>query len=280
MEEIQAAQDLVKNVDVSQFTELGITWSMRLISALAILIVGWMAGNWTKKRVISIKKLDKTLSTFLGGFVKYAILAVALVAVLGQFGIETASLLAVLGAAGLAIGLALQGTLSNVAAGVMMLILRPFSVGDYIESGSVAGTVQSLGLFGVELNTIDYKYVYAPNGQIWSNEIVNFNKNKYRRQDIVMGISYDDDINKAIKVLSDIIKKESRITTTPGKEPVVKVSNLGDFSVDITIRIWTKTEDFLSTQWDLKKQLKEALDANGIDIPFPTQIEIVREEAV
>jgi len=185
-------------IDYSQFMELGITWGMRLISAIAILIVGWIAGNWCKRRISSLKKLDKTLSSFLGNFAKYAIMAVALVAVLGQFGIQTASLLAVLGAAGLAIGLALQGTLSNVAAGVMMLIIRPFNIGDYIESGSIGGTVTSLGLFGVELTTPDNKYIYAPNGQIWSSEIVNYSRNKRRRQDIIVGISYDDDINKAI----------------------------------------------------------------------------------
>ena len=279
MEEIEVAKDIVQNIDVSQFTELGITWGLRLISAIIIMIVGWMAGNWAKRRVISIKRLDKTLSSFLGGFVKYAILAVALVAVLGQFGIETASLLAVLGAAGLAIGLALQGTLSNVAAGVMMLILRPFSVGDYIESGSIAGTVTSLGLFGVELDTVDNKYVYAPNGQIWSSEIINYTKNKQRRQDLIVGISYDDDINKAMRVMEELINNEERVIKTSGKEPIIKVTNMGDFSVDLMIRFWTRTDDFLTTQWDMNKAIKEAFDENQITIPFPTQLKIVREEA-
>ena len=280
MEEIEVAKDIVQNIDVSQFTELGITWGLRLISAIIIMIVGWMAGNWAKRRVISIKRLDKTLSSFLGGFVKYAILAVALVAVLGQCGIETASLLAVLGAAGLAIGLALQGTLSNVAAGVMMLILRPFSVGDYIESGSIAGTVTSLGLFGVELDTVDNKYVYAPNGQIWSSEIINYTKNKQRRQDLIVGISYDDDINKAMRVMEELINNEERVIKTSGKEPIIKVTNMGDFSVDLMIRFWTRTDDFLTTQWDMNKAIKEAFDENQITIPFPTQLKIVREEAV
>ena len=279
MEEIEVAKDIVQNIDVSQFTDLGITWGLRLISAIIIMIVGWMAGNWAKRRVISIKRLDKTLSSFLGGFVKYAILAVALVAVLGQFGIETASLLAVLGAAGLAIGLALQGTLSNVAAGVMMLILRPFSVGDYIESGSIAGTVTSLGLFGVELDTVDNKYVYAPNGQIWSSEIINYTKNKQRRQDLIVGISYDDDINKAMRVMEELINNEERVIKTSGKEPIIKVTNMGDFSVDLMIRFWTRTDDFLTTQWDMNKAIKEAFDENQITIPFPTQLKIVREEA-
>ena len=264
-------------IDLAQYIDLAITWGMRVISALAILIIGWMAGNWTKKRVQDIKKLDRTLSSFLGTFAKYAILAVSLVAVLGQFGIQTASLLAVLGAAGLAIGLALQGTLSNVAAGVMMLILRPFNIGDYIESGSIGGTVTSLGLFGIELDTVDNKYVYAPNAQVWSSEIINYTKHKNRRQDIIVGISYDDDINKAFDVLKSVLDKDGRVMTAIDREPIIKVVNMGDFSVDIMLRIWTKKEDYFGAQWDLKKEIKEAFDANGIDIPFPTQLEIVKE---
>lgn len=264
-------------VDLSLYMELAITWGMRLLSAIAILVVGWIAGNWTKKRIFNITKLDKTISSFLGALVKYSILAVALVAVLGQFGIQTASLLAVLGAAGLAIGLALQGTLSNVAAGVMMLILRPFKVGDYIESGSIGGTVVSLGLFGVELDTVDNKYVYAPNSNIWSSEIVNYSKYKQRRQDLIVGISYDDDINKTIDVLHDVLANDKRVITTKDKEAFIKVINMGDFSVDLMIRLWTKTDDYFHVQWDLKKDIKEALDKNGITIPFPTQLEIVQE---
>lgn len=269
------------NIDISQYeqlVELGITWGMKVVSAVLILIAGWMIGNWIRKRINNIKKLDGTISSFLGTFAKYAILAVSLVAVLGQFGIQTASLLAVLGAAGLAIGLALQGTLSNVAAGAMLLILRPFKIGDYIEFGGIGGTVTALGLFGTELNTVDNKYVFAPNSTVWGGEITNYTKNKQRRQDIPVGISYDDDINKAFKVLEDIIAQEKRLVQTSGKEPIIKVISMGDFSVNLMVRIWTKTEDYFNVQWDLNKAIKEALDANGITIPFPTQIEIVKDE--
>ncbi|CAG0891694.1 unnamed protein product [Cyprideis torosa] len=214
-------------------------------------------------------------------FAKYAILAVSLVAVLGQFGIQTASLLAVLGAAGLAIGLALQGTLSNVAAGAMLLILRPFKVGDYIEFGSAGGTVSSLGLFGTELTTPDNKYVFAPNSSVWGNEITNYTKNKQRRQDIAVGISYDSDINKAMKTIEKVIAKEKRLITTTGKEPMIAVANMGESSVDLKLRIWTTTDDFFTVQWDLIKAIKEALDTDGISIPFPTRtLEIVNPEAL
>ncbi len=258
-------------VNLDQYIDILIIWGMRLLSALAILIVGWIAGNWVKNRIRNIQKLDKTLSSFLGMFAKYTILAVSLVAVLGQFGIQTASLLAVLGAAGLAIGLALQGTLSNVAAGAMLLILGPFKIGDYIEFGSTGGTVTSLGLFGTELNTPDNKYIYAPNSQIWGTEITNFSRNKQRRQDISIGISYDSDINKAIKTIENVLAKESLLITTTGKEPMIAVANMGESSVDLKVRVWSKTDDFFAVQWNLLKAIKEELDKDGISIPFPTR---------
>lgn len=267
--------------DVNQYTELAITWGMRVISALAILIAGWLAGNWAKNRIHNIKKLDNTLSSFLGVFLKYTILAVAIVAVLGQFGIQTASLLAVLGAAGLAIGLALQGTLSNVAAGAMLLVLRPFKVGDFIEFGGTEGNVISLGLFGTELNTTDNRYIFAPNSSVWGTEITNFTKNKQRRQDLCIGISYDSDINKAMKTIDVVLKNENRLLTTAGKEPMIVVENMGESSVDLKVRVWSKTSDFWGVQWDLLKAIKEALDTDGISIPFPTRtLEIANIEAL
>lgn len=268
-------------IDINEFTQLGITWGMRVLGALVILIAGWVIGSWTRKRIQNISKLDKTISSFLGGFAKYTILAVSLVAVLGQFGVETASLLALLGAAGLAIGLALQGTLSNIAAGVMLLVLRPFGVGDYIEFGGTGGTVQSLGLFGTELNTVDNKYVFAPNSSIWGTEITNFTRNKHRRQDIVLGISYDSDINKAFKTVERVLGQEKRLIDTSGKEPIIVVEAMADSSVNIKVRIWTKTDDFFAVQWDLLKAFKEGLDKDGISIPFPTRtLEIANPEAL
>ncbi len=242
-----------------------------VVTAGLILIAGWILGNQAKNTIQKIKKLDGTLKSFLGGMAKYAILAVSLVMVLQQFGVQTASLLAVIGAAGLAIGLALQGTLSNVAAGVMLLILRPFNVGDTISCGSIKGTVKSLGLFVTELSTPDNIYIFVPNSNLWNTQIENFSRNNTRRQDIVFGISYNDDINKAFKTIEKAVKKEERILQTKGKEPQIMVTNLGESSVDITLRVWSATSDVWGLKTDTMKIVKEALDKDGISIPFPTR---------
>lgn len=251
----------------------------RVTSALIILVVGWMAGNWVQRRVQSIKKLDATLTSFLGGLLKYGVLAVSMITVLGQFGVQTASLLAVLGAAGLAIGLAMQGTLSNVAAGAMMLILRPFNVGDYIQAGGIGGTVRSLGLFGTEMSTPDNVYIFVPNGKIWGADIWNYSRHPHRRQDINVAISYGDDIDKAIAVIRSVIDAETRILRgEEGREPGVMVSNMGDFSIDIIVRFWCARGDFWDVKWTMTKAIKEALDKGGITIPFPTRTLEIREK--
>lgn len=256
-----------------------IDWGLRLLSATLIMIAGWVAGNWVSRHVCSVKKLDETLCSFLGGLSKYVILAVAGITVLGQFGVQTASLLAVLGGAALAIGLALQGTLSNVAAGTMMLILRPFKVGDYITFAGTGGTVKTLGLFGTELATPDNVYIFAPNSQIWGNEIFNYSRNLHRRQDILVAISYDDDINKAFKTIEKVINGEDRVLkTTEDKMPQVMVDKMGDFSIDLIVRFWSLNSEYWNLRWDLTKAIKEALDKEGITIPFPTQVAIHRGE--
>jgi len=252
-----------------------IEWGMRLLSALVIIVAGYAIGNWAKNRIAGIKRLDATLITFFGGFVKYAIVAVSLITVLGQFGVQTASLLAVLGAAGLAIGLAMQGTLSNVAAGAMMLVLRPFNVGDYIQvggAGGLGGTVTALGLFGTELATPDNVYIFVPNSKIWGADIWNYSRNALRRQDIKVSISYGDDINKAMDILSGILAGEARVMKdVEGKKPEVMASAMADFSIDLIVRFWSRREDYWGLKWTLTKQIKEALDAGGITIPFPTR---------
>lgn len=245
--------------------------AMDVIIAALVLVVGWTLGNQANKTISKISKLDTTLKSFLGTAAKYAIFALAIITVLQQFGVETTSLLAVLGAAGLAIGLALQGTLSNVSAGVMLLILRPFNVGDFISSAGVTGTVKSLGLFATEMATPDNIYIFVPNSKLWNTDIQNFSRNKIRRQDLVFGISYNDDINKAFKTIEKAVAKEERILKDhEGKEPTIMVTNLGASSVDITLRVWTQAADFWALKTDAMKTIKEALDKDGITIPFPT----------
>lgn len=246
-----------------------LTLLTNVIISLLILGVAWYGGNWIRDFVKKLNKLDSTLRSFLGGLAKYVIIALAVVTVLNQFGVQTASLIAVLGAAGLAIGLALQGTLSNVAAGVMLLILRPFNVGDVIQFNGNLGTVKSLSLFGTELATPDNVYVYAPNSSIWNTDIHNFSRNPQRRHDLSIGISYGDDINKAFKTIHKTLEQEARILKTEGKEPLIAVENLGASSVDIKVRIWTEG-DHLGIKLDTIKAIKEALDKDGITIPFST----------
>ena len=259
------------DLDINSSVALFTIWGMRVLSAALILIAGWVIGNYAKRMITGIKKLDSTLKFFLGGMAKYTILAIAIITILGQFGVQTASLIAVLGAAGLALGLAMQGTLSNVAAGVMLLILRPFNVGDYIEMGNVAGTVKELGLFATEMATMDNIFLFVPNSQIWNSDIRNLSRNLHRRQDINIGIGYGEDIDKAFKVIQKILDKDERLIRTAGKEPEVMVGMLGESSVNLIVRVWSTTADVLHTKWDLTKAIKEALDEAGISIPFPTR---------
>lgn len=264
---------------MEDMVQMGIEWGMRILSALLILIAGWLLGKMAQRRIQNIAKIDKTLSSFLGGFAKYSILAVALVAVLGQFGVQTASFLAVLGAAGLAIGLALQGTLSNVAAGMMLLLLRPFNVGDYIQYGSTGGTVQALNLFGTELATPDNVFIYAPNKDIWNSTIFNYSRHDTRRHDFVFGISYSDSIDKAFEIVNGIIEKEDRILREEGKEPMMMVDEMAQSSINIRVRVWCKADDYWDLKWDMTRALKESLEDGGITIPFPTRtIEIVGDD--
>lgn len=245
-------------------------WGMNLISAIMILIAGRIIGNFLAKRIQSFKRLDETLASFLAIFAKYAVMIVAIITILGQFGVQTASLLAVMGAAGLAIGLALQGTLSNVAAGAMLLILRPFKVGDYIVVDNVNGTVKSLGLFGTELSTPDNVYIFVPNSMIWNNDIWNYNRNPLRRQDIQVAISYDDDINLAFATIEKAIAADKRIIANdPDKKPQVMVEKMADFSIGLIVRFWSTKEEYWALRFDLTKNIKEALDGAGITIPYP-----------
>jgi small conductance mechanosensitive channel len=246
----------------------GFFWSLVII--IALMAGAWLAGNFIETRVKKIERVDPTLRFFIGAVSKYTLYVLASIMILTKLGVPTGSLLAVLAAAGLAIGLSLQGTLSNIAAGVMLLFLRPFNVGDTITAAGITGTVKSLGLFATELASSDNLYQFVPNNKIWSSDICNFSRNTQRRSDLIMSISYNDDIDKAVKTLNKILEKETRIINTADKEPKIFVDVLGPSSVDIKARYWTKASDRFSTKTDLTRAVKEAVDKAGLTIPYPT----------
>ena len=246
---------------------------LSVIGAVLILIIGlWLSGRakvWTIRALGKAPALDDMLRGFFGSIVRYLVLIVVVLAVLSQFGIETTSLIAVLGTAGLAIGLALQGTLSNIAAGVMLLIFRPFKIGHFVEIGGISGTVRELTLFTTELATPDNVQIIVPNSGVWGQPLKNYSAHATRRVDFSFGISYSDDINKAFDVIRAVLAADTRIHKDP--DAVIVVGNLGDSSVDITVRVWSDAADYWGIKFDITKQVKEALDASGISIPFPSR---------
>lgn len=248
------------------------SYGMEVVGAVLMLIVGiWLAGRVgavVKKGLQRSKHVDATLVTFFASMAKYVVLAVTIIAVLNQFGVETTSLVAVMGAAGLAIGLALQGTLSNVAAGVMLLIFRPFKVGDFVEAAGHAATVKELNLFFTVMATGDNVQIVVPNAQIWGGSLKNYSANATRRVDFVFGIAYDANIDNAMALITDIVASDARVHKDP--EPFLAVSNLGDSSVDITTRVWVDAGDYWGVKFDVTKLVKERMDADGIAIPFPS----------
>ena len=256
---------------VDQVIEIVTIYGIDVIGALAILILGWMIAGWIRsavdKSLIKVPNMDGTLRPFLSNLVRWIVLAFVIVAVLNQFGVETTSMIAVIGAAGLAIGLALQGTLSNVASGVMLLILRPFKVGDFISAGSLSGTVVEIGLFTSELKTGDGVYIMAPNSQIWNTTITNFSRNSIRRIDIVVGVAYDDDLDVAQKALQSLMDGQALVLKNPASETMIK--SLGDSSVNINMRCWVNTADYWDSFWALNKGAKAAVESAGCSIPFP-----------
>lgn len=277
-----ASGELLKSIGnyEGMFTEIAITWGVRLLAAIAILVIGWAIGNWINRRFEKLHRFDNTLKNFLGGMFKYTIIAVSVITVIGLFGIPMASLLAVMGAAGLAIGLALQGTLSNVASGVMLLILRPFNVGDFIEFGNQSGTVKSLSLFGTELAKVDNVYLFAPNSKIWGSEIVNYSRNIDRRQDIVVGVDYKDDVDKAMAIIAKILDSDERILQTEGRKPQVVPDKLSDYTIDVIARFWSLNSDYWQLRWDINKRIKKELEAAGISLTLvPRQMAMTEASA-
>jgi small conductance mechanosensitive channel len=252
------------------FLPLLTTWGLRAIGGVAVLAVGLMFARSVRRaltRVFDKTEMDVTLEKFLTSLFYYLIMTMAGVAALGMMGIQMASVLTIMGAAGLAVGLALQGTLSNVAAGVMLLIFRPFKVGDYVDAGGTAGTISSIGLFATTLNTPDNVHIIVPNSGIYGGTIRNFSHHETRRNDMVVGISYEDDIGLAMDTIRSVLDAEDRVLKDP--EYVVAVSELADSSVNIVVRPWCKAADYWNLRFDLTRTFKERLEAAGCSIPYP-----------
>lgn len=251
--------------------ELVISYAMSVVGAVLILAIGWvltqLLGRWSFAALSRVRGIDATVAGFLSNFVRYVLMAIVIVMVLGQFGVQTASIVAALGAVGLAIGLALQGTLQNIAAGIMLLILRPFRVGDYIDTGSVNGVVQFIGIFTTEFKTPDGLYRVAPNSLLWNVQITNFSRMPTRRFDFNVGIGYEDDIDRAVEIMLAIVSEDKRVLADPPVETFV--NELADSSVNLTLRYWTLTADFWPTSRDVIKKVKVAFDKEGITIPYP-----------
>jgi small conductance mechanosensitive channel len=240
--------------------------------ALAILLLGLRFVRFLKSyfvRFMEKRNVDTLLATFLGNIVHMLLVMFVVIAALGQLGIETTSLIAVLGAAGLAIGLALQGSLSNFASGVMIVALRPFKVGDFIEAAGIAGVVEGIQIFSTQLRTGDNKAVIVPNAAITGGAITNYSTKDTRRIDMLFGIGYDDDLKKAKQILLALAAQDERILADP--EPIVAVSELADSSVNFVVRPRVKTEDYWSVCFDFTEAVKLAFDAEGITIPYPQQ---------
>ncbi len=244
-----------------------------VVAALVILFLGFIIGGWVRKRLLKLGQaydhLDITLFNFLGNVVRYVIIGFAFLFVLNTFGVQTTSVIAVIGAAGLAIGLALQGTLSNVAAGVMIVFFRPFSINDFVEVNGQMGTVKDITLNYTELASTSNVQIIIPNSQVWGNTIVNYSSYDTRRAEWTFGVGYGANLKAAEETIRNTITADPRAKADP--EPFIQVNNLGDSSVDFLVRVWCDSTDYFAFQSDMKRQVKEALDGAGIDIPFPTR---------
>lgn len=243
-----------------------------VVIALAIYIIGkWIAGYIVKliDKGMELRKMDPALRGFLSAILKTVFTFVIMLVAVEQLGINTTSLLALLGAAGLAVGLALKDSLSNFAAGVMLIIFKPFKIGDFIEAGGIAGIVEKIEVFNTIFRSGDNKEIIVPNAQIYGGTITNYSARATRRIDLVVGIGYDDDMKKAHSLILEVLNNDERILKEPAA--VVAVSELGDSSVDFVVRPWVATGDYWPTRWAITEAIKESFDANGVSIPFPQQ---------
>ncbi len=247
-----------------------VAWTPRILGALAVLLLGWIFAGWARgftRRALGRSTVDAALIPFVSGVVYVGTIVMVAVTAVGTLGVSASSFVAVIGAAGLAIALAFQGTFSNFAAGIMLLTFRPFQSGHFVEVAGQSGTVKEIGIFASTLATPDNVQIQVPNSEIFGNTIKNFSANDIRRIDLVVGVGYDDDLGTAVRVCQDVIAADPRVLSEP--EAVVAVHEMGDSSVNLVVRPWVATPDYWATRWDLTRALKEQIEAAGCSIPYP-----------
>ena len=277
----QTANETAANVQDPEFWTNAMTYiqesgpglALKVIGAIVILLVGRFIAGAVRgglKKVMAARGVDASLSGFLTSLVYFIIMAFTFIAVIGQFGVQTASFVAILGAAGFAVGMAMQGTLGNFSSGVMLLLFRPFKPGDFLEAAGIMGSVKEITVFSTIIATPDNKKIIVPNGAIFGGTITNFNGYDTRRVDMVMGIGYGSDMDKAIEILERLAKEDDRVLDDPAT--TIAVNQLADSSVNIIFRPWVKASDYWGVHNDMQKKTKEAFDAAGIEIPFPQTV--------
>jgi len=247
-----------------------LSYAVNIVAAIAIIIVGMIVARIVSNainRVMVARNIDATVADFLSALVRYGIIAFTLIAALGRVGVQTASVIAVLGAAGLAIGLALQGSLSNLAAGVLLVTFRPFRAGEYVDLGGIAGTVLNVQIFSTTLRTVDGKIVVVPNGKIIAGNIINFSREPVRRNEFIIGVAYDADIDQVKQILTDIITSDERVLKD--REITVRLNELGPSAINFVVRAWSNSGDLQNVYWDVLERIKREFDAQGISFPYP-----------
>ena len=247
-----------------------LSYAVNIVAAIAIIIVGMIIARMisnTVNKLMRARHIDATVADFLSALVRYGVIAFTLIAALGRVGVQTASVIAVLGAAGLAIGLALQGSLSNLAAGVLLVTFRPFRSGEYVDLGGVAGTVLQVQIFSTTLRSADGRIIVVPNGKIIAGNIINFSREPVRRNEFIIGVAYDSDIDLVTKLLTDIIQADDRILKD--REMTVRLNELGASSINFVVRVWSNSSDLQNVYWDVLEKVKRSFDEHGISFPYP-----------
>jgi len=262
---------LLDKINIQQLIETYVLpWGINIVLALAVFLLGKFVVRMLvrfSRKMMAKAKVDSILVNFIASIINTILLLFVVIAALDQLGVETTSLIALIGAAGLAVGLALQGTLQNLASGVMLIIFRPFNSGDFVEAAGASGVIEEIGIFTTTMRSGDNREIIIPNGEIFGGTIVNYSKRSTRRVDMVFGIGYDDDIKKAKEIISKILDEDERVLEDPA--PLVAVAELADSSVNFNVRPWCKTEEYWNVYFDTHEKIKLTFDAEGISIPYP-----------